>query len=225
MGKEIGANSDEKNSLYEKVGLTIGKAFFDDYALREAIRPIYHLLSKRSQILLKNKDYQACNHAADTFNSYIVSSYHAASAAEQLFEAANTLMPQDRFGAANFIQIQHAFGLEAVVHLHLAKSYLIRKDVSTFLKLKQHATEVSFDRFFPKLKDARDSLVHQDDRALALVHDKPIAGKEKDVQFVGQSGARFFGLKDRNLNEFVFSFTPKLYIELLIDLQKSMEES
>ena len=211
---------DVEPAVADIVGKVIVEAFFKDQDFHEAMRPVYRKLAKIGARYLKNPEMQVVSSAPDAFNSYMVSSYHAARAAEGLFLAASK---KHIFGteiASALIDIQHSFGLEAVVHLELARSFLTLLDEEFQAPIDIKEVKAIFERHFPLLRTARDSLAHQDERMLAMAHRKRLS--KNIAQWVWQGGAMFDHLLDENLEEFQFKFHPDQYLRFLTDLDQKL---
>ena len=78
-----------------------------------------------------------------------------------------------------------------------------------------------FSNRFPRLREARNALAHEDERAFGKVGNSLYSGPNlhEGLQFRSQSGSSIFGLKDKTFQDFDIEFDSKAILSLISDLK------
>ncbi len=198
--EDILSNIDNKERCARLIGHAIHEAYTRDEDFRATLRPLLHHLAKKSQSFDPTK-YFFYN---DALNHYLISAFHASRAAELLFKYVQEYR-DDRYPVLKLISVHHAFGPNAVFCLASARS-LMTMDivVQSFETVSADSIERAFDKWFPRLTEARNSLAHQDERAMVVFKGKLIDGRDpfEHRQSDGQAGTRIFGLMDKDQKQF-----------------------
>lgn len=221
----------------EIIGQILASAYFDDKEFRTAIKPINEYLQRVSNEIQKQiKGFASETEympqilismsVASSFNTYAVSSYHAAKACELFHnEAIKKVHDEDgHYMLSSLMSLQHAHGLEAVFNLAYANGLLTNARFVELTGVDGKQIEVVFGKLFPNLRDARNALAHQDERVLGIVgmHNSAIT-KDSAVMLHAQRGSQFENLvRKPQVNEgqveefekFNFSFASELYFKL-----------
>jgi hypothetical protein len=191
---------DNEERCARLVGPALHKAFSDDSVFREELGPLVDFLNDKSWKCDATKDY----YCGDTLNHYLVSAYHASRAVELLADAAREYA-SDPYQFGKLIIIHHTIGTPIIFQLDSARSLMTLNAVLQSLEvIEKKSIEDIFNEIFPRLKDARDALAHQDERSLVVHYDKQVSGRNPIAhqQIDGQLGADFFGLRDKNQENF-----------------------
>jgi hypothetical protein len=223
------------------IGHILASAYFDDEEFRAAIKPINeHLqgVSNEIQKQIKCFDSEAdymphmllSMTVASSFNTYIVSSYHAAKACE-LFSKEAIAKIGDEDGPSmigTLMTLQHAHGLEAVFNLAYTKGLLTNERFTELAQVDGRKIDEIFNELFPNLHDARNALAHQDERVLGIVgFGKAENAKNSAIMIHSQRGSQFENLirkrtiendKAGEFESFNFSFASDLYLKLVDQL-------
>lgn len=219
------------------IGSILASAYFDDKEFRTAIKPINEYLQRVSneiQKQIKGFDSEAdympqmllSISVASSFNTYVISSYHASKACELFHnEAIKKIHNEDGpYMLSSLMALQHAHGLEAVFNLAYTNGLLTNKRFVELTGVDCKEIEVVFGELFPNLRDARNALAHQDERVLGIVGlGNGAITKDSAVMLHAQRGSQFENLvrkqkvEDGQVDEFEkfnFSFASELYFKL-----------
>jgi hypothetical protein len=207
---------DNEERCVRLVGHALHKAFSDDSGLREKLGPLVDFVNNKSWKSDATKDF----FFGDALNQYLVSAYHASRAVELLFDAAREYQ-SDSYQFGKLIPIHHAIGMPIIFQLDSARRLMTLEVVLQSLGgIEEASIKGIFDKIFPRLKDARDALAHQDERSLAVPHKKPVPERKASdhKQIDGQMGAHFLGLRDDRQKEFEIHVGSELIVELIVSL-------
>jgi hypothetical protein len=145
------------------VGDILASAFLLDADFRKALSGPNQLLQKAASDSTSGVVKFGLQ---SSFNTHVVSSYHAARSIELLFAEILGRMPKHY---DLLWLVMHSFALETVFGLGRAKQLFTHRPVRDLLG--DHATEIicAFDSKFPQLKETRDALAHDDERIFGIV--------------------------------------------------------
>ena len=224
------------------LGQILASAYFDDLEFRQIIAPLNELLIVKSNQAMKSLssdegevDFQAYLLAGgiqSNFNSYIVSSFHAARVCEMAFEqATRNFRAEGNPRCSNALMtLQHAFGIEALFNLSYTKNFITNPRFAEIAGTDPSNTSAIFDRLFPNLDEARNAVAHQEERALGVFGMGKKADKSKaPVMMHSMAGSTFLKLLKKsqperdespNYEEFDFSFATVELFKLVKELDK-----
>lgn len=219
------------------IGSILASAYFDDKEFRSAIKPVNEYLQRVSDEIQKQikkfeseADYMPLMllsmTIASSFNTYVVSSFHAAKACELFHdEAVKKVGGEDGpHLLGSLMALQHAHGLEAVFNLAYTRGILTNQRFVELTKVDGKKIEEIFDKLFPNLRDARNALAHQDERVLGIVGlGKGAITKDSAIMLHAQRSSQFENLvrkpvidngQAEEFEQFNFSFASDLYFKL-----------
>jgi hypothetical protein len=214
------------------IGRILASAYFDDKEFRNAIKPVNEYLQRVSDEIQKQikkfdskADYMP-HTIASSFNTYVISSFHAAKACE-FFHSEAVKKVHDEDGPhmlSSLMALQHAHGLEAVFNLAYTRGILTNKRFVELTKVDGKKIEEIFDGLLPNLRDARNALAHQNERVLGIVGlGKGAITKDSAIMLHAQRGSQFENLvrkrvvddgQGEEFEQFNFSFASDLHFKL-----------
>ncbi|MEP6826797.1 MAG: hypothetical protein ABJA10_01845 [Aestuariivirga sp.] len=173
-------------------------AFFDDDDFRKLLKPLYDRFQKIGHELLKNLDPDVNQEdllksfsISEGLYSYLLSSYHASKACESALQAARPGMNEWGEQISEMMRIQHALGLEAIINLVYAHQFVGLEAVVKITGVDKVVAQNIFDELFPSLIEARNALVHRDDRAMGLFGQGQNKIDRGIAQVPSQAGSKF----------------------------------
>jgi hypothetical protein len=194
------------------VGETIRSAFLEDNDFRKTLIGPNKLLER----IVSESDNDLIKFGLpSSFNSHIVSSYHAARAIELLHLEILNRFPK----SSNFLfMVMHSFALEAVFGLQCARQLFAQIPVIDLLNGRAAKIGEVFDSKFPLLKETRDALAHDDERVFAIVR-RVVQGNDfEHMQMVSLQGTKL-RCKNENLEDIEFNFPTTHYTDLAKDIE------
>lgn len=194
--------------------MAICRAFFDEDEIRGLTQEFVAKCTQKireSSLLRSNISF-----APDALNNYVVSAYHASRACELAFEYA-CRDSEDPIRFAALLNVQHSLPFEAVQNLYLFRCMLLDREVGCSVGLHESNVFEAFETYFPRLKCARDALIHQDERLLGKRMGKTVATVG---QMYSQSGAVVEHLLDKDFDWFTFDFSSSKIVGILTHLNR-----
>ncbi len=209
---------DDKLALL--IGQSIGSAFLDDEEFRLAIRGPNEGLEKA---VIKSEDELVKFALPSSFNSHMVSSYHATRVIEifhsNILAALNEKKHKDY---RLFFLVMHSYATEAVFGLYASSRLFEHELVKKALGEKALKISDLFKKHFPELKVARDALAHDDERIFGIVRSKIVGKTVEDMQFISLEGA-ILGCKDEKLEDVEFRFPTSQFMKILDEISAVLE--
>ena len=204
---------DDKWAL--QIGQAICSAFLEDEELRQAIlgpnKRLEQVASKSDNDLVKFG-------LQSSFNSHMVSAYHATRVIEifhsKILDALKT--KNHREWDILFL-VMHSYAIEAVFGLYSSCRLFEQEPVMQILGDDASKIVLLFKTMFPRLKETRDALAHDDERIFGIVKNKKVGKTIGDPQFVSLKGT-LLGCKDEKLQDIEFNFPPSQFINLLREI-------
>jgi hypothetical protein len=208
---------DDEDRCIREVGYAIYKGHFFDQEFRSALAPLIYWLSQRcfENKLTRHLHYQ------DSFNSFVVSAFHSARSAELLMKTAEDYVSNLKV-YSHLVTAHHSFGNQLILDIIQAQGLLINETiVSSFNGIRSEVILGVFKSLFPRLKDARDSIAHADDRSLGIFKfgPQPIADSGSPRQSIGQFGSKIFGLLGKDQQEFAIDCSSIKIFSLITELK------
>ena len=199
--------------LVPTVGAILNNAFMEDSDFRNTLQGLNLQLVK---IAHSSNDVLMKFGLQLSFNSHVISSYHATRAIELLHAEILAQFPKSPdllFG------LMHSFALEAVFGLWRARQLFKQAPVVRLLGERAEKVADVFSSTFPFLKEARDALAHDDERVFGIVKGKELGGGQEHRQWISLRGTKL-GCKNANLKDIEFHFPTASYFDLVCKLKE-----
>jgi hypothetical protein len=174
MATHLLEQTDHDGNIHTLVGKLICEGLFSNSQFNHQTERIAKLLDNladpTSSIHLR--------YSLGMFAHYLKISYKAAKVIDLVSSAA------DKHTA-----LAHTFLLEAVIHLNCAKRFITHDPIIALIG-KEISAKINeaFTEHFPRTADARDALVHEDERVLGLVKKKSVGTSVDAMQFTMLGG-------------------------------------
>jgi hypothetical protein len=168
------------------------------------------------------EDHEYYRHfaAADFARSHLWSSVFSANCYFSYFSIFQDLAEEINFGDVCTAAIDGAHLNADVVPIELfnAREVFMSSEILNLTKVDKSAVEACFDKHFPRLKEARDSVAHSHDRVFARFRDKQLHA-EIGSRAIAPAGKNFVSVRGQ---DFLFDFQISHFAELFAELRTIM---
>ena len=186
MATHLLEQTDHDGNIHTLVGKLICEGLFSNSQFNHQTERIAKLLDNladpTSSIHLR--------YSLGMFAHYLKISYKAAKVIDLVSSAADKHTAfQYAHKYSNLRSLAHTFLLEAVIHLNCAKAFITHDPIIALIG-KEISAKINeaFTEHFPRTADARDALVHEDERVLGLVKKKSVGTSVDAMQFTMLGG-------------------------------------